>query len=455
MGKKRVKNEVSIMDARQVAFEVLLNIKTTKAYSNIALSKALASHELSSQDKALATEIVYGTLTHEILLHYWLTPYFQGRIKNWVKILLTMTLYQIVYLEKIPNYAAINEAVGIAKGRGGEFNAKIVNAILRKATFPDGLRSTDEITEIPERLATQHSHPTWLVRLWISQFGKNRTEAILRSNNERARMTLRTNMTRTNRNALISRLAREGVATLEGELCKSAILVTAGNALLADSFKDGLFYVQDEASMLPAIALAPTKHAHVLDVCAAPGGKTLQLAEMVGDLGLVYAHDIYAHKIDRLKENASRLGINNVEASVCWAHELEKQHEPASFDYILVDAPCSGLGILRRHPEAKLTKKPADLDAIIQIQQEILGSSAKFLKPGGRLIYSTCTINRKENQRQIEEFLLAHEDFELEASFKSRMPTILKDNFENGMLQLFPQDFGTDGFFIASLVKKK
>ena len=450
-----MKNGVTAMDARQVALEVLLSIKTNSAYSNNALTKSLAEYKLSDQDKALITELVYGTLTHYSLLLYWLTPYFQGRIKKWVQILLAMTLYQIVYLEKIPNYAAINEAVGIAKGRGGEFNGKIVNAILRKITKPNGLKSTDEIEDALEQLATQYSHPIWLIHLWMSQFGKKRTVAMLRANNERPRMVLRTNMTRTNRDTLINKLESEGVASQKGVLCSTAVLVTAGNPLMSDSFTDGLFYVQDEASMLPAMALAPAKQSHVLDVCAAPGGKTHHLAEMVGELGVVYAHDIYDHKIARLKENGSRLGIDNVEASVCFASDLANLYELASFDYILVDAPCSGLGILRRHPEAKLTKKPEDLDEIVQIQKEILGSSAKFLKSGGRLVYSTCTINRKENQRQIEDFLKANDEFELDATLESRMPMILKNNFESGMLQLFPQDFATDGFFVASLIKKR
>ena len=443
------------MNARLMAFEVLLNIKIDLAYSNNAIAVALAKHKLCLQDKALVTELVYGTLTHYNLLHYWLTPYFQGRVKKWLQILLAMTLYQLVYLEKIPTYAAINEAVKIAKGRGGNFNAKATNAILRKVTAPNGLRSTDEIKEIPDKLATDHSHPTWLVRLWMSQFGNERTEAILRANNERPKMVLRTNTTLTSRDELINRLTRDGVVCQKGKLCPTSIIVKNGNALQTDAFKDGLFYVQDEAAMLPAMALAPTKLSHVLDVCAAPGGKTFHIAEMVGELGIVYAHDIYDHKIVRIKENAERLKVNNVEASICSAYDLSQRYEQNSFAYILVDAPCSGLGILRRHPEAKQTKKPEDLDEIVKVQKEILESVSKFLKPGGRLVYSTCTINRKENQRQIETFLSSHVDFELDKAFESRMPSLLKNNFENGTLQIFPQDFETDGFFIASLVKKK
>jgi len=442
------------MDARRVAFKVLLSIKVDKAYSNNALAQAFTEHELSALDKGLVTEIVYGTLTHYTLLNYQLTPYFQGRVKEWVQILLAMTLYQIVYLEKIPNYAAIDEAVGIAKARGGDFNAKAVNAILRNVTSAE-LRSVEELEEGPARLEVQYSHPMWLIRLWIAQFGLERTVAMLKANNERAKMVLRTNLTKTTVAGLKAKLLIEGVAGTEGAICPTALILQSGNPLLTSSFKEGLFYIQDEASMLPAIALAPAKNAHILDVCAAPGGKTFHLAEMVGELGVVYAHDIYAHKIARIKENAKRLGINNMEASMCSALELDKLYEPASFDYILVDAPCSGLGILGRHPEAKLTKKPEDLDEIIQIQQDILVSVSKLLKPSGRLVYSTCTVNLKENQRQIEGFLNVHQDFTLDAEFKTRMPEILKNNFENGMLQLFPQDFATDGFFVASLIKKK
>lgn len=443
------------MDARRMAFEVLLNVKTDEAYSNNALAKAFANHELPINDKALVTEIVYGTLTHYELLIYQLRPYFQGRVKEWVQILLAMTLYQIVYLEKIPSYAAVNGAVGIAKARGGGFNAKAVNAILRKVTSADELRRVDEIKQNHQRLAIEYSHPEWLVCLWISQFGQHCTVEILKSNNERAKMSLRTNVFQISREALMNRLAQEGVTCIKGKLCPTAILITAGNVLTTKSFKEGLFYVQDEASQLPAMALVPKKGSRVLDVCAAPGGKTFHLAEMVGELGVVEAHDIYDHKIARIKENALRLGVTNVKASACSALELDKLYEPMSFDYILVDAPCSGLGIMRRHPEAKLTKKPEDLDEVTQLQKDILVNVSKFLKPGGRLVYSTCTLNQKENQRQIEAFLNEHEEFMLDHELESRMPAILKDNFKQGMLQLFPQDFLTDGFFIASMVKKK
>ena len=441
------------MTARQIAFDILLNIKINSAYSNNALAEAFRKHEISIQDKALITEIVYGTLTHYQLLQYWLEPYFQGRVKEWVRILLAMSIYQHAYLQNVPSHAIVNEAVKIAKNRGGEFNAKVVNSVLRKMLDVE-LRSVNEIQDHFTQLSVKYSHPEWLVRLWIAQFGEERTVAMMTANNERAPLVLRTNLVKTERKSLIGKLADSGVKSEAGKLSSSAVLVKKGNPLITKAFTDGLFYVQDEASQLPALALSPSVGARVLDTCAAPGGKTFHLAELVGTDGVIYAHDIYDHKIVRMRENAERLGINNVEMAVCSALDLHEKYAPASFDFILVDAPCSGLGILRRHPEAKLTKQPADLDEITQIQKGILASVTPLLAPGGRLVYSTCTVNRKENHRQIENFLKLHPEFELDSEFANRMPAELADNFENGMLQLFPQDFNTDGFFIAALVKK-
>lgn len=442
------------MEARRIAFEVLVNIKTEQAYSNNALAEAFKTADLSDKDKALVTEIVYGTLTNYRLLDFYLEPYYVGRVKDWVKTLLAMSLYQLLYLKRIPDYAAINEAVEIAKGRGGDFNAKVVNSILRKVTVAKELRSLDEVEDEIEQLSIKYSHPTWLARLWNAQFGRKRTEAMMLASTKRAQMVLRANESLITRDELLIKLTSEGLTVQPGLLGKAAILVTAGNPLITDSFAQGLFYVQDEASQLPAVALSPELGSAVLDVCAAPGGKTFHLAQMVGGEGVVYAHDIYEHKIARLRENAQRLKVTNTNFSVCSAMDLDSKYAKESFDFILVDAPCSGLGIIRRHPEVKMAKQPADLDEIVQVQADILNSAARFLRPGGRLVYSTCTVNKKENHRQVEEFLKKNDKFEIDADFVGRMPSELESNIESGMLQLFPQDFATDGFFIASLIKK-
>ena len=442
------------MEARRIAFEILMTVITEDAYSNEALAGALAEKELPAADKALVRELVYGTLTHYKLLKYWLKPYFQGRVKEWVKVLLAMTLYQTTYLEKIPHYAAVDEAVKLAHARGGDFNAKTVNAVLRNVLAQD-LRSFDEMEEGANRLAVETSHPTWLVRLWEAQFGLPRTVAMLKANNARPPLMLRTNITQISKAQLKARLEREGVKLSDAALVSTALTVEAGNPVATESFEQGLFYIQDEASMLVALALSPAKGAAVLDVCAAPGGKSFHLAEQVGADGVVYAHDVSPYKIARIKENAERLKVANVKPKLGDAHALDQFYERESFDYILVDAPCSGLGIVRRHPEAKMRKRPEQLDEIVQVQKEILAHAAAFLKPGGRLVYSTCTVNRKENHRQIEGFLNENQNFSFDEGFEARMPAALNGHFEDGMLQLFPQDFNTDGFFIAAIVKDK
>lgn len=441
------------MTAREVAFEVLLSVIKDEAYSNVALSKGLKDADLSSQDAGLVAEIVYGTLNRYRLLQYKLNPHYQGRVKEWIKVLLAMSLYQIVYLDRVPTYAIVDEATKLATSRGGEFNGKVVNAILRKLTEVP-IKDSIEMEKGANRLAIETSHPTWLIRLWEAQFGMEKTEAMARRNRERAHLVLRTNLKKTTTAELKGKLQTEDVFCSLGQIYEDALIIRSGNPLNTDSFREGLFYIQDEASMLPALALAPEKGARVLDVCAAPGGKTLHLAEMVGDTGVVYAHDIFDHKISRLRENMTRMGITNVEADLCSALELHTKYEEESFDYVLVDAPCSGLGILRRHPEARLTKEPEDLDAIMDVQKKILLNASKFVKPGGRLVYSTCTVNRKENQRQVEAFLNENQHFGFDPGFQSRMPKLLEENFEHEMLQLFPQDFDTDGFFIAALVRK-
>ena len=433
------------MAARNLALDVLVSIVKDGAYSNLALDEALRSTSLSSVDKRFATELVYGTLTHYRLLDFHVSPYFKGRVKPWLRILLLMTLYQMIHLDKIPDHAAVNEAVAIAKQRGGEFNGKLINGILRNIVKTP--------RKEPANIAIATSHPDWLINLWEAQYGPKQAKAMAVANNERAKTVIRTNLQKVTRDELQRLLKVADVDSEHGALSDGALVVKKGSVATLDLHAAGLFYIQDEASQLVAKALAPSRGASVLDVCAAPGGKTLHLAELVGEGGEVIAHDIHEHKIDLINENAARLGIGNVRASVQDATRLADIYEAGSFDYILIDAPCSGLGILKRHPEAKLFKKPEDLDAIVQIQAQILAAVAPLLASGGRLVYSTCTVNRKENDRQVMRFLAEHPDFKLDEGLPSRLPQDLANNFEAGMLQLFPQDFATDGFFIASLLK--
>ena len=440
-------------NARELALQTLTDILIDGAYSNHALSEQIEKNELTVQDKNFMTELVYGTLQHEQLLNFYVTPFFNGKVKAWVRILIQMTLYQMLFLDSVPEHAAISEAVKIAKKRGGQFNGKLVNAILREMTRTP-LPSLDTIKDEAERLAVETSHPLWLIKLWSKQFGWEKTIQMARANNERVNVTIRVNGVRGTREELKQKLESEGITCEYGNLSQDALVILKGNVIKTKAFEQGWFYVQDESSMLVARALKPKHHSKVLDTCSAPGGKTTHVAELMRQTGTVYAHDVYEHKIKLIEDNVKRLGLTNVVATLQDATTLNERYESDSFDAVLVDAPCSGLGILRRHPEVKITKQPSDLDEIMMIQMKILNTVAPLVKVGGTLVYSTCTVNRKENDKMVEQFLAQHPEYELDPTLVNRLPEVLHEQTKNGMVQLFPGDYQTDGFFIACLKRQ-
>ena len=440
-------------NARELALQTLTDILIDGAYSNHALSEQIEKNELTVQDKNFMTELVYGTLQHEQLLNFYVTPFFNGKVKAWVRILIQMTLYQMLFLDSVPEHAAISEAVKIAKKRGGQFNGKLVNAILRELTRTP-LPSLDTIKDEAERLAVETSHPLWLIKLWSKQFGWEKTIQMARANNERVNVTIRVNGVRGTREELKQKLESEGITCEYGNLSQDALVILKGNVIKTKAFEQGWFYVQDESSMLVARALKPKHHSKVLDTCSAPGGKTTHVAELMRQTGTVYAHDVYEHKIKLIEDNVKRLGLTNVVATLQDATTLNERYESDSFDAVLVDAPCSGLGILRRHPEVKITKQPSDLDEIMMIQKKILNTVAPLVKVGGTLVYSTCTVNRKENDKMVEQFLAQHSEYELDATLVNRLPEVLHEQTKKGMVQLFPGDYQTDGFFIACLKRQ-
>lgn len=440
-------------NARELALQTLTDILIDGAYSNHALSEQIEKNELTVQDKNFMTELVYGTLQHEQLLNFYVTPFFNGKVKAWVRILIQMTLYQMLFLDSVPEHAAISESVKIAKKRGGQFNGKLVNAILREMTRTP-LPSLDTIKDEAERLAVETSHPLWLIKLWSKQFGWEKTIQMARANNERVNVTIRVNGVHGTREELKQKLESEGITCEYGNLSQDALVILKGNVIKTKAFEQGWFYVQDESSMLVARALKPKHHSKVLDTCSAPGGKTTHVAELMRQTGTVYAHDVYEHKIKLIEDNVKRLGLTNVVATLQDATNLNERYESDSFDAVLVDAPCSGLGILRRHPEVKITKQPSDLDEIMMIQKKILNTVAPLVKVGGTLVYSTCTVNRKENDKMVEQFISQHPEYELDPTLVNRLPEVLHEQTKNGMVQLFPGDYQTDGFFIACLKRQ-
>ncbi|KAB2494742.1 16S rRNA (cytosine(967)-C(5))-methyltransferase RsmB [Priestia endophytica] len=445
---------MSNYNVRKIALDVLIAIEQNQAYSNLTLNHQIKHHKLSNLDAGLLTEIVYGTVQRKLTIDYYLAPFLKKpkKMQTWVIVLLRLSAYQMIYLDRIPSHAIIHEAVEIAKKRGHRGISSMVNAVLRNLQR-EGLASTEEIDHKLDRLATETSHPKWLVKRWSDQFSFDKAKAICEANLQPPKQTIRVNTKYYKRDEVLVRLKEQGIEAEKSDLLAEAAEVKKGNAANTQAFKDGLFTVQDESSMLVAHALDPQDGDHILDSCAAPGGKTTHIAQMIQN-GKVTALDIHNHKALLIEGQAERLRLENVDAKVCDARKAGSLFERESFNRILVDAPCSGFGVIRRKPDIKYTKTEEDVMKLQHIQLEILSAVAPLLKKDGVLVYSTCTIDREENGDVVQAFLEAHEDFELHPQFKDRMPAKVAGKIENGTLQILPSDFGTDGFYIACFRKK-
>lgn len=447
MNKKKIWNG----NVRDAALSILLEIHENQAYSNLLLNRTIKKYNIDLKDRGLLTELTYGTLQHRITLDYYLEPFVRGKLDHWVRELLRLSIYQIVYLTKIPPHAVVHEAVEIAKRRGHKRIAPTVNGILR-SVLREGVRPIEEITDEVERMSIETSHPTWLIRRWIEQYGKDEALAMAHENNHPARMTARVNTLKGNVPDAIAALAREGVEVKKGEIIPESIQSASGSLANTEAYTNGLLSIQDESSMLPVLALDVRPDMKVLDMCAAPGGKTTFIAEKMGDRGEIYAHDLHDHKLTLIESNAKRLGIQSIHTKSGDSRKLDEVYEPESFDRILVDAPCSGLGVIRRKPEIKYNKTEKDIHALTIIQEELLETAYRLVKRGGVVVYSTCTVDYDENEGMVQKFLAKHDDVSLLPleTFKE----IEAVNVNNHLLQVLPQHFGGDGFFVAAFEKK-
>ena len=428
--------------ARGVALKVLQEVFENGAYSNIALNKELQSSQLSQADKSLVTELVYGTVARKITLEWYLAHEIKDRdqLDSWVYHLLMLSLYQILYLDKIPNHAIVNEAVNLAKrGRGAE---KFVNAILR-AFLKKPLPDIAAIKRKNKRLSVQYSAPVWLVVTLIEEYGQDRAEAILASLFIRNKASVRVTD-----EDMVSQLAAD-LGAEPSLLSPLGLVKASGHFAGSQAFKDGLITIQDETSQLVAPTLKLEGWEEVLDACAAPGGKTCHMASYLTS-GQVTALDLYDHKLALIEENAQRLGVSQqVRTQKLDARQVAETFGPDRFDKILVDAPCSGIGLIRRKPDIKYNKEAADFDQLQEIQLAILDSVCQSLKKGGIITYSTCTIVGKENQDVIAKFLDSHPNFE-QVALTHACSNIVQD----GCILITPEQYLTDGFFIGQVRRK-
>lgn len=450
------KKKQILQSSRYLAVETLEKIEQEDAYSNLLLREVINSHELSKEEANLLTELVYGVLQRKMLLDYQLKPFLkkQKKLTPWVRQLLRLSLYQMEFLDRIPDHAIINEAANIARVKGHRGIVGLVNGVLRNIQRK-GVRQPTDLEPINKRLSIQYSLPQWLIDEFIKQHGQKEAGAFAKSFSERPKLSLRVNLNKISREAAIAELKAEGFEVTESTISPYGIIVKKGVPIESRLFKEGYLAIQDESSMLVAPALNVKPSHCVLDACAAPGGKTMHIATNFLDQekgGRVVALDIHDHKIKLIKDNAKRLGVTKVvEAKRLDARQVLEQFKSESFDRVLVDAPCSGLGLMRRRPEIRYNKTKKDILSLQKLQLEILNEASKTLKTGGELIYSTCTITQEENQEVVRQFLEQNKQFSRE---KVQLPESKIQVSKDGSLTIYPHQYDTDGFFICRLKKQ-
>lgn len=440
------------MDAREVALLTLYNCQRQGGWSDGVLKKQIASAGLDSRDAALATNLCFGVVQNQILLDFYLSKFSSiplSRMENKVLQSLRLGVYQMLFLSKIPHSAAVDRSVAMVKQHSkNPRTSGMVNAILRNFQ-----RSMDHLPTISkqnsvEYLSTLYSHPAWLVERILYCLGEEETISFLQANNAQPPITAQVNTTKTEVPSLKQRLEEEGVGVeLHPWLTDCLILSRTGNLEGLSSFQEGLFYIQDAASRLAVLASGVQQGMKVLDTCAAPGGKSFACAIQMAGKGEIVSCDLHPHKKKLIAAGAKRLDLSIVTPKTADGKVFRPEWEE-QFDCVLVDAPCSGLGVIRKKPDIRY-KDPEPLAQLPGIQMEILENAARYVKKGGTLLYSTCTVLPCENEEIIQKFLENHSEFFVQSiCLPDPVGTV-----EDGMITLWPHRHGTDGFFIAKLRK--
>lgn len=417
------------MNVRKLALDAINKILYASGFSNIVINEYLKKYELSEVDRALFTKLVLGTVEHKITLEYYLKPYLRKKQKPWLYCLLLMSIYQIVYLQ-IPDYAVVNESVEIASVRDRSY-ASFVNGVLR-SFLRDELPDIEKLKGM-EYLSVKYSYPEWLVAYLLQDYDEETLEKIFAYNENEKAMMIRVNTLKATLSQVEDSFDARSIGYQKSDFVDNGLIVDE-TVVRDELFKSGKITIQDIASQKVAEIVNPKADSIVLDLCAAPGSKCAHMASIMGNTGQIYACDIYPHKIKLMQANFNRLGVTNVLPQQIDARSVKDYVKEESFDYILADLPCSGLGVMGHKVDVRYNLTIQSIKEIISLQASILDANANLLKIGGILVISTCTFNKNENERQVARFLDEHPNYE-----KVQEVTYL------------PYEHQTDGFYICKL----
>ena len=425
--------------AREAALAALQKWRKNGAWSDAALNTAIERAGLDRRDAALCSRLCYGTLQNLSYLDYYLNHYSAtptARLEPQVLDILRVGAYQLLFLSQIPAHAAVSESVSLCKAQSPRA-ASLVNAVLRRVAAEKDALPPIPGTGTAEYLSVRYSHPLWLVRRLIEEHDYAFAEAALAANNAPAPVCIQTNQCRVDASLLFARLREQGFRPQMHPVLPDAMLIPGGNVVATEEFRAGWFYIQDAAAKMAVLAADPRPGMSVLDACAAPGGKSFAAAVQMRGEGRILSCDLHENKLKRIREGAERLGFSLIETAAC-----DARSQSGVYDVVLADVPCSGLGVIRKKPEIRF-KDPVELESLPEIQRAILSGLAPCVRPGGVLLYSTCTILPEENEAVVRDFLAAHPEFHLEQSPFA----------PEGMRTFWPHLDGTDGFYIAKLRK--
>lgn len=448
---------------REIALNILVKINYKKGYINIILNNFLEKSKISVRDAAFINEITYGVVRNRNKLDWIISQFSTKDLADtpiWIKNILRMGVYQLLFLDRVPDYAVCNESVQLAKKYGNPKVAKFVNSILRNIIRDrENICWPDKDKEPALYISVVYSHPYWIIERWLKRFGFKDTIKICEANNKIPSLVIRTNTLKISRSDLKKILEKENIPVKEGIFTKEALYIKGlPNITKFPAYREGLFQIQDEASILVSHLVDPLPGEVIIDVCSAPGGKTTHLAQLMNNKGTILAFDTHKKRLSMVEDNCQRLGIDIVKTQLNDVTKLNINYINKA-DKVLVDVPCSGLGVLRRKPDLKWqTFNLKRFQKLSKLQGEILSTASNYVKVGGRLIYSTCSTEPEENEEVVGKFLDKNHNFELEdlSDFiKERRLKVYKSN-QKKFFQIYPglSDLDLDGFFMAKMIRK-